>query len=349
MKIIEVKHPLKGSLTLNEDDKTISISRENNLKNKVTIGKDKLDVVVNFGDVDDVEFKKPIKGITSGYIYIHRSSYHDSKTLDPFLFQFWSVTPEIEDMFNSIQEALAAVGVKSLTPEERSEAKQAFKEEQKAAKQEAHQEEKAKRKVESDKAKVERKERSDYIKQFPKHSKNVAADVYYDEEHDELLINRSSLLHLHTEIVKASDIRSFQMIQDGQQSEKFGLGGAAIGGVIFGPVGLLSGFLFKKKKNTISDVRVRIFTSDKFYDIRILTAEFKANSLTAKISLKQAEKIGGFIQQLIIKNEDSKVKTAETSSQTSTADELLKLKSLLDAGVLTQEEFDEQKAKVLAN
>lgn len=337
MKIIEVKHPLKGSLTLNEDDKTISISRENNLKNKMAIGKEKLDVLVSFDDVDDVEFKKPIKGLTSGYIYIHRTSYHGSKTLDPFLFQFSSLTPEIEDMFNAIREALSLAGIKILTSEERAEAKRAYKDAQKEQ-----------RKMEADNAKAERKEQSDYIKQFPKHSKKVVAGVYYDEETDELLINRNSLINIHTTIVKASDVRSFQMIQDGQQSEKFGLGGAAIGGIIFGPVGLLSGFLFKKKKNTISDVRVRIFTSEKYHDIRLLSSEAKANSLIAKAALKQAETVGGFIQQLIIKNEDSTASATLPTSTTSTADELLKLKSLLDAGVLTQEEFNEQKAMVLA-
>ncbi|MBR6458968.1 MAG: SHOCT domain-containing protein [Actinomycetaceae bacterium] len=33
----------------------------------------------------------------------------------------------------------------------------------------------------------------------------------------------------------------------------------------------------------------------------------------------------------------------------SVADELLKLKQLLDAGALTQQEFDQQKAKLLGN
>ena len=38
-----------------------------------------------------------------------------------------------------------------------------------------------------------------------------------------------------------------------------------------------------------------------------------------------------------------------TQSNTSIADELLKLKELLDSGVLTQEEFVEQKNKILNN
>lgn len=44
----------------------------------------------------------------------------------------------------------------------------------------------------------------------------------------------------------------------------------------------------------------------------------------------------------------AEVVAASTVEPTDTYGELMKLKELLDAGVLTQEEFDAQKAKVLA-
>jgi hypothetical protein len=44
----------------------------------------------------------------------------------------------------------------------------------------------------------------------------------------------------------------------------------------------------------------------------------------------------------------AEVPAAPTVEPTDTYGELMKLKELLDAGVLTQEEFDAQKAKVLA-
>ena len=43
----------------------------------------------------------------------------------------------------------------------------------------------------------------------------------------------------------------------------------------------------------------------------------------------------------------SETHQTKTESGSSTADELIKLKSLLDAGVITQEEFDAQKQKLL--
>ena len=48
-------------------------------------------------------------------------------------------------------------------------------------------------------------------------------------------------------------------------------------------------------------------------------------------------------------NEEQEAKTQQSEAQnnTSVADELMKLKSLLDSGVITQEEFEAQKAKLL--
>ena len=60
----------------------------------------------------------------------------------------------------------------------------------------------------------------------------------------------------------------------------------------------------------------------------------------------------GLILVLASKRNDQEAyeqKMLETASQgkVSTADELLKLKSLLDSGVITPEEFEQQKAKLL--
>ena len=50
---------------------------------------------------------------------------------------------------------------------------------------------------------------------------------------------------------------------------------------------------------------------------------------------------------IIVKSNDSIEVTTEKTPDVSIADELIKLKSLLDSGVLTQEEFDIQKDKIL--
>ncbi len=51
----------------------------------------------------------------------------------------------------------------------------------------------------------------------------------------------------------------------------------------------------------------------------------------------------------VLANKPAEVEKPKPVAVASTTDELIKLKSLLDSGVLTQEEFDEQKKRVLAN
>jgi hypothetical protein len=50
----------------------------------------------------------------------------------------------------------------------------------------------------------------------------------------------------------------------------------------------------------------------------------------------------------VLSTKPSEIEKPKPVSVSSTTDELIKLKSLLDSGVLSQEEFDEQKKKVLA-
>ncbi|MBE6806625.1 MAG: SHOCT domain-containing protein [Ruminococcaceae bacterium] len=68
--------------------------------------------------------------------------------------------------------------------------------------------------------------------------------------------------------------------------------------------------------------------------------------------LKNAEKIYSVINKLLIERQQNKQKevyvpVTQPSSQTSAADELKKYKDLLDAGIITQEEFDAKKKQLL--
>jgi hypothetical protein len=70
-----------------------------------------------------------------------------------------------------------------------------------------------------------------------------------------------------------------------------------------------------------------------------VTTVFKAGLYNAKIDLDSSEEMGEVLTQA------NKQKATPTSG--GVADELLKLKQLLDAGAITQTEFDSQKAKLL--
>lgn len=189
-----------------------------------------------------------------------------------------------------------------------------------------------------------------YIKDFPKSATVRVGDyLLWNSDNNDVLVNRGIFSPGKTQIFKRSDIRSFEVIKDGEKSEKFGLGGAAVGGLILGPIGLLGGFLLKKKKNDINDLRVRIYTSgdQAIYDIVLINSKIKANSMIAKTANLSLQQIVEFLQKVIMELEEETKEQVPQTSTISIADELLKLKSLLDDGIVTQDEFDVQKSKLL--
>lgn len=63
-----------------------------------------------------------------------------------------------------------------------------------------------------------------------------------------------------------------------------------------------------------------------------------------KKTVSDGEKINEFMQSKLHK---AKLTSANKTSSNSDADELIKLKKLVDAGIITQEDFDEKKRQIL--
>lgn len=196
----------------------------------------------------------------------------------------------------------------------------------------------------SDAEKAQDKDTKAYIKDFKKiATTNIDNLLLYSETTGEVVTNRTPNFLIESELFNRADIRSFEVIQDGEKSEKFGVGGAAVGAVLLGPVGLLGGFLLKKKKNNISDLRVRIYTvgATTMHDVVLINSKMKANGLVATAAFKSLDKIVEFLQSAILNAEP------EVKDSSSNADQLMKLKELLDGGVLSQNEFDAEKTKII--
>lgn len=68
---------------------------------------------------------------------------------------------------------------------------------------------------------------------------------------------------------------------------------------------------------------------------------------TTVISNERMIEVSNYVKSRVDAVKTGKAATVATNNTVSLADELLKLKQLLDMGVLTQEEFDEQKIKLL--
>lgn len=140
------------------------------------------------------------------------------------------------------------------------------------------------------------------------------------------------------------------------------IGGGLIGGAIAGGAGAIVGGLSggSKQKKKVSKVKVKILLRNMSSPALIITC-FDSIPMTRKtevsptaieggatylFGLQQAEEIVDLIS-VIIDKEDSQNQTEQPSTGL-LSDELLKLHELKEKGILTSDEFDLQKSKLLS-
>lgn len=148
----------------------------------------------------------------------------------------------------------------------------------------------------------------------------------------------------------------YELLEDGETltSKKVSLGKAAVGTVLLGPVGTIVGGLSgkSKTKSTCTSMSIRISINSPLYnqiEIPLITKEVKKNSFTYKAAKDNANHIISLLDIIsdIAEKETPIPVTVQETSSSSIADELSKMKGLLDAGVITQEDFDNFKKKIL--
>ncbi|CAH0419377.1 SHOCT domain-containing protein [Periweissella ghanensis] len=311
---ISVKMPWENSISFNGD--IIKLHKKPCLRTKMLFGKENLDLTFSISDVVNVSYNKA--SLKNGYIKFTMANSNTKLTNEnPYAFHFSSNNNEILDLYTELSKSDKLQKNKMTTQELRASSLDA--------------------------------DPKGYINNFHK-TATVKIDNYlmFNQTTDEILINKSILTTGKTEIIKADTIRSFEVIKDGEKSEKFGLGGATAGAILFGPVGLIGGFLLKKKKNVVSDLRVRINTTgtQSIHDIVLINSKTKANGLVASAANSNLEKIVNFIQSINFKNTE-KASNTSVQSERASYDELSKLKELLDKGIITQEDFDAKKKQIL--
>ncbi len=154
-----------------------------------------------------------------------------------------------------------------------------------------------------------------------------------------------------------SDLVDFELCEDDTTIAKGGVGRALVGGALFGSAGAIVGAATRKTSDVCKSMYIRITVkSVGMLKIILVSGNTPRDSFIYKVAKDCADKI---ISQLEIIAATNKLDdTAPTPNLTdnsssdktqsfSVADELLKFKQLLDMGVLTQEEFDSQKRKLL--
>jgi hypothetical protein len=153
-------------------------------------------------------------------------------------------------------------------------------------------------------------------------------------------------------IYNFSDIVDYELLEDGSSVAKGGLGRAVVGGALFGGVGAVVGGVtgHRKSSNVCEMLELKITLRDMSnptaYIKFIETATKKSGSIY-KMVFDSAQKCVAMVHLMCDKAQPAGQAEPSSASVPSAADEIMKFKQLLDAGAITQEEFDAQKKQLL--
>lgn len=164
--------------------------------------------------------------------------------------------------------------------------------------------------------------------------------------------------HFSHAIRSFRDVLSVELFEDGDlitHTERSSqLAGAAVGGLLLGGAGAVVGGLSGKTKTAknVNRVEIRIHVNDlnhPTFPILLLSDEMQRADPRYAEARRKGEQWAALLGAVIHRGEVATAHAAPTSSvpKGSVADELQKLAGLRDAGVLTEEEFQTQKARAL--
>lgn len=186
---------------------------------------------------------------------------------------------------------------------------------------------------------------SQYIMQaYNKSTLSFGGSYAYNSSTNNITIPKIVNFKQYYDEINLNDVISFDVTNNGEVSEKFKIGLGVTGGLVLGPLGML-GALMKKKSSTISELIVRLYTKDGMYKVPFI--QRKMNPKEATERLQAAETLTNLIKTNISSRNRVDNSIPTPASNISIADEIKKLSELKDKGILTQEEFDNQKQKLL--
>ncbi len=153
-------------------------------------------------------------------------------------------------------------------------------------------------------------------------------------------------------LYRYEDIVSCELIQDdGNAVSKGGLGGAVVGGALFGGVGAVVGSTASKKKiiTRVKDIHVTVTLNHPYHSSLMIFAMPYGQTVSTESPMYTAyintgRELVAFFETMMAKSKPSSNATIQGHSD---ADEIRKFKALLDEGIITQEQFEMKKKQIL--
>lgn len=183
-------------------------------------------------------------------------------------------------------------------------------------------------------------------------TKKIGRFIYFDEPKKQWILPKGMFGSIKNSWVYSfSDIREYELLENGGSVSSGGLGRALVGGVLFGGIGAVVGGVTGKKRgvSTVTSMQVKITTNDMnnpavYIDFIKGGASFKTNSMTYRAFFKNAQDVMSTLS--VIANGEKQLDIIDASG--SPIAQLREYKQLLDDSIITQAEFDKKKQELLA-
>lgn len=183
-------------------------------------------------------------------------------------------------------------------------------------------------------------------------TKKIGNYIEFDENNRQWLIpDGVNGKKVNPKVYSYNDIVDYELLEDGESVIKGGIGKAVVGGFLFGGVGAIVGGIVgtKKTKSVINSLKLKITvnrTNNPSIYVNFINSSTKANSILYKVAYSSAQELLSMLA--IIAKNNSDLQSDDNQNTISVADELIKLKSLVDCRILTEEEFETEKRKLLS-
>jgi hypothetical protein len=190
----------------------------------------------------------------------------------------------------------------------------------------------------------ERKEESEKLSENFSPTKKIYNQLAIDEERNKWAIyDKHGLIE---QLYDYEDIADFELLEDGNSVASGGLGRALVGGALFGGAGAVVGAVTRKNKEFCNSLKAKITINNMKAPVVYITFiehKTKTKSDAYKSAYEQAQECMSILQLICNQTKDS----TKQKPDNNVAEDIMKYKNLLDAGAITEEEYNNKKKQLL--